>query len=1064
MNDNSYHINTKLLQDFSPETVIDGTKKLKAITTDREMVFLIGSDDMLRVVYQDSGSESGWSTKTISLPKEVVSSFDIYIGPESKSAVLGYSSNIEGESIFRISPVYQDLQTSPLIESIDLSEFNLITLPSEQSVQNIVVSPNASFLTVSVKNSDAMYYAVSGNDELVPYSLPDNAKSIDSMSIGHWMYDLGVFLLYKVNGKQQLIFKSFPDKEYGQGYTTEFSIGNFEVLSMETNYSNGNSILVCSGVGIKIFENTLEPSIEYTHPDGFNISNFDFVKADGEISLLYSCELFSGNHQMFEVSTSDNGETWSDATLLGSDIANFTMTGNSKDLSLYCVGTDLTTLQRINRNQFWTQELVSIEVLGKLKEFYSFNSLVHLDDYSGDHIKISSSRLVRVIINSVPYVLSPEYFTTVPMDGLSTLDIVQELDSVLSCFLFIKVDGFQNEICIDLSKPLCEKFETLNSVSSILDDPKLAGAIKSQKIKKDGSISNCVEAIQDLLKGRERLKNEMIEDRLKQQELIQGLFVISAAIGTYFAALGAATLFGSMFFRSGTPIPDYFNANVDTGDDGDLSVTFEIDGVLSKPIHLKTPDEVTLMIGIMLGQLGVTPNVLAEWAGIPVDFNKVRSLFSLISSGIDNLIDGFNKEFTKDKIQEMIDKLITPVLPPDTDIPIPVMPPVEDDPDEDGMPKPRLSCENPISRWFMSRLLRYSAPYILQQIKNHLSKTSFNPIQDYISEVDTNLEEMQPMFDKFETLFGKESLDFNEFEKYCTDNKVVENLTPVLISMNNQELLNIFVTSSLNLDLNGIPFLSEIYSQKIADDETSEISVKDTISLYLGFTGVSFLSVEEESEDNKENGYDFNTLDGYALGNSLLVMLRACITFKSSRLKVMAVNAELNPPKLNQLITDAGMGLFIDFLIRMFGSLLNYNILLHKGEPVMPLKFFYVYYTIFSGFIALCWSMMYATNNSTGDQEHQFFNANSFRNLAGKTRKMTGIAGIFNFFQIIEWLAHGPKPSSPYASSLLTMSFQLSAWKKPTQKIIKYRGYLLASVGTALFVESLYGPAVRKPK
>jgi hypothetical protein len=710
------------------------------------------------------------------------------------------------------------------------------------------------------------------------------------------------------------------------------------------------------------------------------------------------------------------------------------------------------------RRLLWSQNLVAIEVPGKLNEFYSFNSVVHLDNYTSDHIKISASRLVRVIINNVPYVLSPEYFTTILMEGKSTLDIVQEIDPVLSCFLFIRAEGIANEICIDLAEPLCEKFKTLDSKKSILEDPVFAKAIKNPSLKRDDSVNNCVETIQKLLTERERLATEMIEERIKQQELVQGaVFVIPAVIGTIIATAALLSLFGSLFSGGGTPAPDYFNADVNLDDDGELSVTFEINGIDSKKIPLKTPDEVTFVIGLMLGQLDLTPSVLAEWAGIPIDFQKVTSLFNLISNGFDKLIDGLTNDFTTDKVQELINDLVTPVLPPDTDLPIPVIPPEEDDPDDDKFPKARLSCEDPFSRWFMSRLLRYSAPYIVQQIKDHIAKLPLKLMFDYLLSFDQTLEELQPIFGKFESLFSQEFLDFNELAKYLSDNSVAESLAPLFIAMNNEEVIKTFGSSTLDLNLSGIPFLSEIYSQKIADEEIAEISVKDTVALYIGFTGVSFLAVEEESGDNEENSSGFNELDGYALGNSLLVMLRACITFKSSRLKVMAVSAVLNPLNINQLISNAGIGLMADFMVRMFGSVLNYSILAAKGQPVMILKFFYVYYTILSGFIALCWSIMYSSDPGVGPGD-----AAGFRNFAGKTRKMTGIAGIMNVLQTIEWLASGPKKTSPYASTTFTIAFQLMAWKKPTVPIIKKRGYLLALAGTALFAESLYIPYVRE--
>jgi hypothetical protein len=354
MNTPDYEYKTRLLQDFAPETVIDGSKKIKAITVDRDLIFLIGSDDVFRVVFQDDSSGSGWKTQDISLSGELVTTFDVYTDTESKIVVIGYASLVDGNSNVRISPSYYDLDQAPLIESLDLSEFRLIQLPNNQSVENLIISPEESYLTASVVNSDALYYAIPDNKELTPYSLPDNADSIDSMSFGHWMYDPGLFLLYKVDDIQELIFKSFPDKTYGQSNTTEFSIGDQEVLSIATFYSNGNSILVCSGVSIKIYENTIDPTIEYMHPDGYNISSFDFIKSENNIALLYSCELFNGNHQMYEVSTLDNGKSWSEPSLLGTDVASFSMTGTVENLSLYCVGTNLTTLQRINRNQFWS--------------------------------------------------------------------------------------------------------------------------------------------------------------------------------------------------------------------------------------------------------------------------------------------------------------------------------------------------------------------------------------------------------------------------------------------------------------------------------------------------------------------------------------------------------------------------------------------------------------------------------------------------------------------------------------------------------------------------------------
>ena len=119
-------VQTALLEDYAPETVVSGDKQIKAINDQGNYLFTQGSDDVLRLLKEDSSEETGWKQIDITKTGEQVSAFDVYQDPNTHEIILGYAARENNKTTIKFTDPIQ-LSSEDREPLLDPSKFTSVS-------------------------------------------------------------------------------------------------------------------------------------------------------------------------------------------------------------------------------------------------------------------------------------------------------------------------------------------------------------------------------------------------------------------------------------------------------------------------------------------------------------------------------------------------------------------------------------------------------------------------------------------------------------------------------------------------------------------------------------------------------------------------------------------------------------------------------------------------------------------------------------------------------------------------------------------------------------------------
>ncbi|BAZ30526.1 hypothetical protein NIES4074_29870 [Cylindrospermum sp. NIES-4074] len=816
-----------LIADYAPETVISAKKHtLKAAygQEKRPLVFACGSDDVLRVFVNDENQQTMWSQFELTKEGEKVTAFDVKQDETSGNICLAVALIDKSQTYYRMTNWFNPA-------NYDWNKFitsNLLgngkKLPDHDAeINKIVLDKEGALLATRKDGKDAKYYRVVGS-KITEYILPEQGIEIQDLALGSRANLLGIFLLYRTEGSQTLLFKSFPVPGYnGKTYKERFDCDKDSINAITVLPNRGNDILFAGGDNLYCFS-THKTKVDVS--SGRKILQIKAAQDSKVQSLIVDCEAPSQTRYLAELSRQRNDENaewpsdWSTSTPIHAEVLAFATLSSSLstfDRDVICISQteNLIHLRRDAESVCWTEHLVPIKAIDKLREFYSFNATVGFDTadsqfvLSKQKVKLTASRTIDVSVNGVNYLISKNKAAEIELSVAEELNITQTTDNLLSTLLYLDAPFLQNKVVIDLAQPLCKKLRGLKNTNDLRNTPVIC-----EKVKKSDFKNEDLEKIVNALQGVLDIREELLKKEEEQEALLfGGPFIVIPAILIF---IGVMVLLG---------VGVYFTANLDKKNRTLEILPKEKDSKIYEPkkYEINTPDEAMAAIQILLSQVGIGTEEIQNWGAYKIDFKGLAETTEVLSTGLNNVLNQIHDLFNEFRrsYQDILPEELKKVLPvikenfPSLDSLLPN----PDEPEPDDKKKyPKPPCRNPISNWLTSRIDRYAREYIwitIQQEQAKSMNSERTPTQPW-EDIDAYFSELKEEDEQASEEFINHRITLKDYIV-----KLIDVGEPLVVPMLDS-VMNGFNTDRVaeskkicDIKLERIPFLSTLYEQKI---------------------------------------------------------------------------------------------------------------------------------------------------------------------------------------------------------------------------------------------------------
>lgn len=456
---------TRLMQDFLPVRPVDATNDLRAIRLqdDRPLVFSIGTDDILYLIYQrDEDSGQGWTRRALlgdSSSKSVVTAFGVAQDPSNPSQFRVAAAMRDGnKSYLHVSSAVDFDAVNWTSEAAVERLWNRVQIPDKKStVDEVRIDRSgAVLLATSTPNADARYYLYDPDTmKLSDYGLPEAGARIHQLALGSLLGQRGVFLLYDVGTTDRtLLFNSFPHPVFGRTFKRRYdvsgTINDFFVVPDADGY---DTVYTC-GDHVYAFA---DPSTREVVASGGDVTynQIRAVREDTKVTLWLqgtsSDSLAQGLYYItnqFDLGGLSTITRWTTPQLMMKNVSVFAcekQTFISNHLFAVTSANALVHLYQDADTTLWRKDAITIEDTGMAEEISAYVVMANfkgLDLSKSNKVKISASSTVYASVNENSVLIGPrrsawvdlnadpEVCVTIPVEDIASPEIVFTADFI----------------------------------------------------------------------------------------------------------------------------------------------------------------------------------------------------------------------------------------------------------------------------------------------------------------------------------------------------------------------------------------------------------------------------------------------------------------------------------------------------------------------------------------------------------------------------------------------------------------------------------------------------------
>ena len=516
-----YH--SELMKNYVSHIPIKEGNDFKALLdhNNQPLLFSIGSDNRLRLIYQNSDDSAPWSL--IKLGKHAVTCFDI--AQSSSGAIrIAYACIDEDKpKIFYTELSSNNCNKSNVTENFKWSEHKIEDPISE--INRIEIDDEYFMFSTKTNQQEAHYYYAQYGDDNTILNLPELGSEIINFKVGTFSKKIGVFLLYNIGEDQNLIFQSFPDPEYDRTKKTKLIFeGRLENIDIIRN-EKGDQLIAC-GDSTYLYEskssrkiliqnrNSKFIDVKATNFDGVNTAWIVEKTKDDDYNLLF----LTDNFYVEETHKLVKGR-WTSDLLMKNNVHQFTcLKGNTNGNHLFLLNeeNELSHLWQDPKTTLWKEDAITVDPLSDadaIIEFPCYTATINLKDKDTfvpiveQEITVSSSSNAFVTINGFSYLLTPDKTEKIKTDSMGNITIIYPVEDDINTPLFyVEHEGLEKKQIINPSHKLEERLALIKSdtdfINAKTDDDKPLW--ETEELPENSDLNNGAEAIQKLLESRQQ--------------------------------------------------------------------------------------------------------------------------------------------------------------------------------------------------------------------------------------------------------------------------------------------------------------------------------------------------------------------------------------------------------------------------------------------------------------------------------------------------------------------------------------------------------------------------------
>ena len=468
----------ELMENFFSESTISALQGLKAIKYHQDLALLlfINTDNRLCAITQVNNTHSGWSLQELSPAQLKVCAFDLYHDAVNNRLKIAYSRINEGKSQLLLSNDLQLSKIDPLQWTQDLRWNQIKINNTDKQIDHISMNQQGLLFSTEYRHHDATYQYFRYGETPQEYTLPENTAKVIQLEVGQFDYDFGVFLLYRMQGENTMIFQSFPDQEANEVCLYRFKpcpdIRRFTLIDDH----DGNDQLYLAGDGI----------FTYVMEDGNSQPTKSIVCASGQGVIFSKIEVSSNQdtatiwtigekdqhtglyyltNKFYESAQQHYTQKWTAPLQMQEAIEEFSsIKGNAFGNQLFLLGNHENTNSLIHfwqdeQTTGWHEHPVVVQDLEKLNTLETFTINVQfksdppMRSFHGEKVRVSAEANLLVYIGGkkVAIGLQQYYEATIEDDYIN---IVYPTNSVAASNLYIEADFLPSKVTIDPARQL----------------------------------------------------------------------------------------------------------------------------------------------------------------------------------------------------------------------------------------------------------------------------------------------------------------------------------------------------------------------------------------------------------------------------------------------------------------------------------------------------------------------------------------------------------------------------------------------------------------------------------
>jgi|GEM_PF-3201431 len=462
---------SELMNNYFPESTIQAGKDIQSlmIGTDRPLIFYLDMNDHLQAILRSEGTDSGWLK--LPLSNGVVKSFEIEFNPEEKSFQI---AKVEENKVW-VSGQIKLKRT--VFEKLD-ENIHWDTLQpdsSSEQIDKVSIGTDHLIYATSGKGKDAQYYLVElATLEQIPYTLPEQAKTILHFELGNFLFTNGVFLLYKVGQEKSLLYQSFPDPDYNKKTQRRMDCGESINCFALLEGQDGNHIVYAAGKNVHEFEMSSDES-EFeltTLPSNAGDIHKIRVAGNGEersVWTLHDSGLHYRTNKFYDPQTTSYliGK-WTQPLIMDANANQFScLKGDGVRNQLFSVstkhGSELTHLWQDGVTTLWNRHKLSVTTADSLKEIESysvhvrFSSPIAIKTFAQQKVELTSDSHQYIYINSQGYQIGPNHKVSVELGLAPEFTIICPVDDISASQIYINADFLEKEVSINLTEKVLDR-------------------------------------------------------------------------------------------------------------------------------------------------------------------------------------------------------------------------------------------------------------------------------------------------------------------------------------------------------------------------------------------------------------------------------------------------------------------------------------------------------------------------------------------------------------------------------------------------------------------------------